>query len=246
MERFFATRGLGALVSIVGALAVGACGESSTPPATTDDVGTDAAGGDTTTAGDDGLADTGGAPDVAVDDTGSTGDSGTFVDAPADTLGDYPKCGSSSECTNATVKVGAAIDSPTTCAHEHCGLATPDNRTGAAGTKTPLSCDAICAAATYEGRPMACAPICRTITSTGFGDQVLLYDNGPPADAGVDAGPVSFVHGGLAQFIFGSTTLHTSRYRTYGCAETPPKTITSGSNTFKYESQHCCCIAGKK
>ncbi len=241
MGRLVTMRG----VCVLTTLLVGSgCGGSSTTPAATEDGGVDVGGGDGTV-GDEGLVDSGGVPDVPVDDTGIA-DTGLLSDAPPDTLGDLPKCGSSSECTTATIKVGTPLDSPTTCAHEHCGLSTPDNRTGAAGTKTPLSCDAICAAATYEGRPMVCAPICRTTTTTGFGDQALLYDDGPPADAGTDAGPISFIHGGLAQYIFGSTTLHTSRYRTLGCAETPPKTITSGSNSFKYEAQHCCCIAGKK
>lgn len=211
------------------------CGDDAGPTASAD-VGTDGVVADT--AVEDGSVSDTTSGDSSVPDTEPATDAGT------DTLGGLPTCTSSGDCTNATVKIGASIESPTTCARSHCGLSTPDNRTGAAGSKAPLSCDAVCAAATYEGRPMVCAPLCRTAKVSGFGDLGLFYDDGPGADAGAaDAGAGSV--GGLAQFIFGSTTLHTSRYRALACGETPPKTITEGANSFKYDAQHCCCVAGK-
>lgn len=206
-------------------------------------------GGDTNAAASADVGESDGAfADAAVETTDSTSsedtnmpDTGPAADTGADTLGGLPTCTSSSDCTNATVKIGASIESPTTCARSHCGLSTPDNRTG---TKAPQSCDAVCAASTYEGRPMVCAALCRTAKVSGFGDLGLFYDDGPGPDAGAaDAGAGSV--GGLAQFIFGSATLHTSRYRPLGCGDTPPKAITEGANSFKYDAQHCCCVAGK-
>lgn len=148
-----------------------------------------------------------------------------------------PMCSTSAECKDADVSYPGstepATSSPTDCVGGQCGLVT--NYSGAYKTpKTPRSCTDICAASTYDGKPMACAASCQTKVSNGFGDKSLVHDAG--ADAG--AGSVA----GLLRYQF-SPISGAYKFQEVSCSETPKSKLIIGSNSYTYVGHQCCCVA---
>ncbi len=149
-----------------------------------------------------------------------------------------PMCLVSSDCASANVSYpkGNPSTDPTSCARGTCGLATNDSRFGALGSKTPLTCDTVCAASTYKGKPMVCAPACGTKKLNGFGDKGLVYDDG--SDGGTNAGAL----GGMATYQFNSIS-GAYQYVDLGCSTSPTTQIIVNGNGYKYSAQACCCEA---
>lgn len=149
-----------------------------------------------------------------------------------------PMCLVSADCAIANVSYpnGNGSMDPTSCARGVCGLATTDTRFGALGSKTPVTCNTVCAASTYKGKPMVCAPTCGTKTINGFGDKGLVYDDG--SDGGTNAGSL----GGMATYQFNSIS-GAYQFVDLGCSAQPAPQIVVNGNGYKYSAQACCCEA---
>jgi hypothetical protein len=164
-------------------------------------------------------------------------DSSVTVDATDAADAAPPMCLISADCTTADVTYpqGNTSTNPTTCVRNTCGLVTYDTRGGALGTKTPVTCDTVCASSQYKGKPMACSSTCGTAVINGFGDKGLVWDNG--SDGGSSAGS----QGGMATYQFNNIG-GAYQFTDLQCGTLPTKTVVQNGSQYKYSSQTCCCV----
>jgi hypothetical protein len=85
---------------------------------------------------------------------------------------------------------------------------------------------------------MQCSATCSLQTINGFGDKDLSFGDG------TDAGGSGSV-GGLVRFQF-SPMSGAYKFDEVGCAEVPPSKLVQGTNSYKYVSHRCCCVAPGK
>ncbi len=185
--------------------------------------------------------------EAGAQDRGATSDAAREASASGDVaLADAPRpdvpppmCKSSSECAQASVSSPGSteppVSTPTSCVGGRCGLVASYSGSYAS-PKTPRACTEICAASTYGGKPMVCSASCRKKVVNGFGDLALVFDEG--GDAG--GGPGSLA--GLVTYQF-STMSGAYKFVEVSCSQVPQSKLVQGSNSYKYVSHRCCCVA---